>query len=61
MDELEARARLLEIPKLVDIEHRLIAEISEKIERLECERKSRLAAVLDLQAEELRLLRGGAA
>jgi hypothetical protein len=57
-EPLEAKQRLLEIPRLIEIERARLADIGEQIERLEAERKQRLDQVLLLQSEELQILRG---
>lgn len=56
--DLETNARLLEIPKLHEIERAELDRIGDEIERLEAERKSRLAVVMELKKEENTLLRG---
>jgi hypothetical protein len=55
--DLETKARLLEIPRLVEVERARLAEIGETMEKLEAERKMRLAMVLELQREELAIMR----
>jgi hypothetical protein len=46
---------------LVEIERAKLADIGEQIEKLEAERKERLQTVLELQREELAILRAAVA
>lgn len=55
--DLETKLRLAEIPKLIEIEGRALADIAAKIGTLEAEREARMTIVRELQTEELMLLR----
>ena len=59
--DLETKARLLELPRLVEVERARLAEIGEAMEKLEAERKLRLDTVLELQREELEIMRAQSA
>jgi hypothetical protein len=61
MGDLERKQRLLEIPRLVEIERAKLADIGEQMEKLEAERKERLQTVLELQREEVAILRAATA
>jgi hypothetical protein len=57
VDELTKKARLAEIPRLIELESRETTKIAEQIEKLERARKEGMQRVYDLQSEEIAILR----